>query len=122
MAWGGAIVGFSNAYVIYVVTNSTGTPGWVVAIAWVNSFAFVPLLGLTALILLLFSGWRPPSQRWRWVTWAIGVVVLVTSVAALLSANADEPFSDPIVIQGRIEAVAQAVANGGVTALFQPSC
>lgn len=62
MAWGGAIVGFSNAYVIYVVTNSTGTPGWVVAIAWVNSFAFVPLLGLTALILLLFPDGGHPRN------------------------------------------------------------
>ena len=34
------------------------------------------------------------------------------------SADADEPFSDPIVIQGPIEAIAQAVANVGVTALF----
>ena len=78
-----------------------------------NSFAFVPLPGLTALILLLFPDGRPPSQRWRWVAWAIGIVVLVTLVAGLLSADADEPFSDPIVIQGPIEAVAQAVATSG---------
>lgn len=102
MGW--AVVGFSNASVTYVVPNSTGAPGWVVPVAWVNSFAFVPLLGLTALILLLFPDGRPPSQRSRWVAWAIGVVILVTSVAALVSADADEPFSDPIVIQGPIEA------------------
>jgi hypothetical protein len=34
------------------------------------------------------------------------------------SADADAPFSDPIVIQGPIEAIAQAVAKVGVTALF----
>jgi FtsH-binding integral membrane protein len=116
---GWAVVGFTNAYVTYVTASGTEVLGWAGLIAWVNGFTFVSLLGLTALILLLFPDGRPPSRRWRWLVWAIGVLVVVATIAsALLPAGEDDPIQNPLAAEGSIKAVADAVANVGVTALF----
>jgi hypothetical protein len=118
-ALGWAVVGFGNAYVAYVSANGVGALWWVGPIAWMNIFAFLPLLGLTALILLLFPEGRPPSGRWRWLAWAVGVVGLVTTVAAiLLPTDEGDPIGNSLAMEGSIEEVADAVANVGVTALF----
>jgi hypothetical protein len=116
---GWAVVGFTNAYVAYLSASDTGVAWWARPIAWVNMLAFVPLLGLTALILLLFPDGQPSSGRWRWVAWAIGGVVVVTTVAgALLPAEKGDPVGNPLAMQGSAEAVAEAVADVGITALF----
>jgi hypothetical protein len=116
---GWAVVGFTNAYVTYVSASGTEVLGRARLIVLVNSLAFVPLLGLTALILLLFPDGRPPSGRWRWLVWAIGVLVVVATIAsALLPAGKDDPIQNPLAAEGSIRAVADAVANVGVTALF----
>jgi hypothetical protein len=116
---GWAVVGFTNAYAIYVSASGAGIPWWAGSIAWMGNVAFVPLIGLTALILLLFPEGRPPSPRWRWVTRAIGVTVVVTTVAgALLPADEGDPIGNPLAVQGSIEALADTVVNVGITALF----
>jgi hypothetical protein len=116
---GWAVVGFTNAYAIYVSAGGTGMPRWAGWIAWMGNVAFVPLLGLTALILLLFPDGRPPSRRWRWVTRAIGVTVVVTTVAgALLPAGEGDPVGNPLAVQGSIEALADTITSVGITALF----
>jgi hypothetical protein len=116
---GWTVVGFTNAYVTYASASGIKVLGWAGLIAWVNGFAFVSLLGLTALILLLFPDGRPPSRRWRWLVWAIGVLVVVTTIAgALLPAEAADPIQNPLAVTGSIEAVADAVANVGLTVLF----
>jgi hypothetical protein len=116
---GWAVVGFTNAYAIYVSAGGTGMPRWAGWIAWMGNVAFVPLLGLTASILLLFPDGRPPSRRWRWVTRAIGVTVVVTTMAgALLPAGEGDPVGNPLAVQGSIEALADTITNVGITALF----
>jgi hypothetical protein len=117
---GWAVVGFTNAYAIYVsASGGDGMPWWAGSIAWTGNVVFVPLLGLTTLILLLFPDGRPPSRRWRWVTRAIGVTVVVTTVAgALLPADEADPIGNPLAVQGSIEALADTVANVGITTLF----
>ena len=117
---GWAVVGFTNAYAIYVsASGGDGLPWWAGSIAWTGDVVFVPLLGLTTLILLLFPDGRPPSRRWRWVTRAIGVTVVVTTVAgALLPADEADPIGNPLAVQGSIEALADTVANVGITTLF----
>jgi hypothetical protein len=116
---GWAVVGFANAYAIYVSANGAGMPWWAGSIAWMGNVVFVPLIGLTALILLLFPDGRPPSRRWRWVTRAIGVTVVVTTGAgALLPADEGDPIGNPLAVQGSIEALADTIVNVGITALF----
>jgi hypothetical protein len=116
---GWAVVGFTNAYAIYVSANGAGMPWWAGSIAWMGNVVFVPLIGLTALILLLFPDGRPPSRRWRWVTRAIGVTVVVTTGAgALLPADEGDPIGNPLAVQGSIEALADTIVNVGITALF----
>jgi hypothetical protein len=115
---GWAVVGFTNAYAIYVSASGAGMP-WASSIAWVGRVAFVPLLGLTVLILLLFPDGRPPSRRWRWVTRAIGVAVVVTTIAGgLLPADKGDPIGNPLAVQGSIEELADTIVNVGITALF----
>jgi hypothetical protein len=116
---GWAVVGFTNAYVAYLSASDTAVAWWARPIAWVNMLAFVPLLGLTALILLLFPDGRPSSGRWQWMAWTIGGVVVVTTVAgALLPAEKGDPVGNPLAVQGSAKAVAAAVADVGITALF----
>jgi hypothetical protein len=116
---GWAVVGFTNAYVAYLSASGTEVAWWARPIAWVNIVAFVPLLGLTGLILLLFPDGRPSSRRWRRVAWAIGGLVVVTTVAgALLPAEEGDPVGNPLAVQGSLKTVAEAVANVGITALF----
>jgi hypothetical protein len=53
------------------------------------------------------------------VAWAIGGVVAVTTVAgALLPAEKGDPVGNPLAVQGSAKAVAAAVADVGITALF----
>jgi hypothetical protein len=116
---GWAVVGFTNAYDAYASASGTEVLGWGGLIASVDGFAFVSVLGLTALVLLLFPDGRPPSRRWRWLVWAIGVLAVVTTIAAaLLPADEADPIQNPLAAEGAIEAVADAVANVGITALF----
>jgi hypothetical protein len=116
---GWAVVGFSNAYVTYVVASGAAVLWWTRLVAWVNSLAFVSLLGLTALILLLFPDGRPPSRRWPWLAWAIGVLmVVVTTAGAVLPADDQDPIKNPLAVTGPVQAAADAVANVGITALF----
>jgi hypothetical protein len=116
---GWAVVGFTNAYAIYVSASGAGLLRWAGSIAWLGNVAFVPLIGLTALILLLFPDGRPPSPRWRWVTRAIGVTVVVTTVAgALLPADEADPIENPLAVRGSTEALADTITNVGITALF----
>jgi two-component system, NarL family, sensor kinase len=53
------------------------------------------------------------------VTRAIGVTVVVTTVAgALLPADEGDPIGNPLAVQGAIEALADTIANVGITTLF----
>jgi hypothetical protein len=118
-ALGWAVVGFTDAYVLYVAGNGPGLLRWVSPVAWVGNFAFAPLFALTALILLLFPDGQPPSRRWRPVAWAIGAVGLLAMVAAaLLPVDAGAPVGNPLAVEGGVGRILTAVADFGITALL----
>ena len=61
-----AIVHFAAQYAIYALLAAPRSlPAGEVA-AWTYSWLFVPQLGLTGLLVLLFPDGRIPSTRWRW--------------------------------------------------------
>ena len=114
-----AVYRFTSAYVTHASANGAEALQSAGLIVWVGNFAFVPVLGLLALILLLFPDGRPPSRRWRGLAWAIGLVVPVTTVAtALIPADEADPLTNRFVIEGTLGELLGAVADFGVTALF----
>jgi hypothetical protein len=78
-----AAVHFVAEYAIYALLARSGSlPAGEVA-AWICSWLFVPQLGLSGLLVLLFPSGRLPSPRWRWFVW---FSVLATSVATVMAA------------------------------------
>jgi hypothetical protein len=54
------------------------------AFAWVSSWLWVVHLGLFVYLALLFPDGRPPSFRWRYFAWLVGVVMVAGTVAVAL--------------------------------------
>ena len=78
-----AAVHFAAQYAIYAILAAPGSlPGGKGA-AWIYSWLFVPQLGLTGLLVLLFPDGRVPSTRWRWFA---GFGALATSAATVVAA------------------------------------
>jgi hypothetical protein len=98
-----AVYRFTNAHVTYASASGTADLGPARLSAWVNDFAFVPVVGLLVLILLLFTDGRLPSPRWRLLAWTIGIIIPVTTILAAL-----RPAGETL----------GGVADFGVTALF----
>jgi PAS domain S-box-containing protein len=72
------------------------------ALAWVSSWLWVSHLGLFVFLALLFPDGRPPSSRWRYFAWLVGVVVVVGTVAVALwpeTARGFDPVNDPLGIE-----------------------
>jgi hypothetical protein len=59
---------------------------WGASVAtWINNWDWVPLIGLIAFYpALLFPTGRPLSPRWSWLTWCMGVVLVLWTVAFAL--------------------------------------
>jgi hypothetical protein len=98
-----AVYRFTSAHVTYASASGTAELGPARLSAWVNDFAFVPVVGLLVLILLLFPDGRLPSPRWRLLAWTIGIIIPVTTILAAL-----RPAGGTL----------GGVADFGVTALF----
>jgi hypothetical protein len=53
--------------------------------AWIENWAWLPLLStITTLLLLLFPTGRPPSRRWRPVAWISGAHISLITVLSML--------------------------------------
>jgi signal transduction histidine kinase len=75
-----------SSYAEYAFTS--GAPGGAASLA-LDSWTWVPLIGLSGIfLLLLFPDGHLPSPRWRWFAWAVGVGMVVGSLGILfLSPN-----------------------------------
>jgi PAS domain S-box-containing protein len=72
------------------------------ALAWVSSWLWVSHLGLFVFLALLFPDGRPPSSRWRYFAWLVGVVLAVGTVAVALwpeTARGFDPVNHPLGIE-----------------------
>jgi hypothetical protein len=71
--------------------------------AWVSSWLLFIVIGLSVLSFLLFPTGRPPSRRWRWVTWLTVAFILVGAVSGAFSSGPVEglgPIRNPLGIEG----------------------
>jgi hypothetical protein len=99
-----AVVHFTAQYAIYtILVAPESLPGGKGA-AWIYSWLFVPQLGLTGLLVLLFPDGRMPSTRWRWFAGFGALATLAATVTAALSSGAINvglsPIHNPRGIEG----------------------
>ena len=98
-----AAVHFVAEYAIYALLAAPGSLPAGEAAAWVFSWLFVPQLGLSGLLLLLFPEGRVQSVGWRWFAWLIVLATPASMVMAALSPGEIvglEPIHNPFGIEG----------------------
>ena len=108
----GAVRLFSAEYAIVTLLAEPGSvPGRLPggeALAWVSSWSWVPHIGLFVFLGLLFPDGRPPSPRWRYFAWFVGVVVVVGTVAVALwpeTAGGLDRVNHPLGIEGPTDVI-----------------
>jgi hypothetical protein len=99
-----AVVHLAAEYAIYALLAVPGSLPAGEAAAWIYSWLFVPQLGLSALLILLFPNGSLPGARWRWFVWIGAVATSVAMVMAALSPGKIDvglgPIHDPLGIEG----------------------
>src|SRR5262245_40895896 len=77
----GAVFAFAATYAQWAAIDQPGATG-AVFLTWLENWAWVPIFTtLLTYPLLLFPDGRLPSPRWRWVPWAIGIVIVLWSIS-----------------------------------------
>ncbi len=72
-------------YSTYGVTQRGSVP-FPEAIAALNNWLWVPPVGLVGTyLLLLFPDGKLPSKRWRRLTWLLGAVIVLLSIAGIFA-------------------------------------
>lgn len=78
------VLAASYAHYGLVLHPARRLPGTTIA-AWIEDWAWIPLLGtIPTLFFLLFPTGRPPSRRWQPVAWFTGIFVSVMTVGSML--------------------------------------
>lgn len=80
LAWGAD--GFLSNYLTYGFDHPGSLPRPDVAVA-LDSWLWIPAIGLIALLILLFPDGRIPSPRWRILAWVCGFTLVFTSIAVV---------------------------------------
>ncbi len=94
---------FSGQYAIYALLTQPASFPAGEAMAWVSSWLVFIVIGFSVLSILLFPTGRPPSRRWRWVTWLTVAFILVGAVSGAFSSGPVEglgPIRNPLGLEG----------------------
>ena len=94
---------FSAQYAIYALLAQPDSFPAGEAFAWVSSWLVFIVIGFSVLFILLFPTGRPPSRRWRWLTWLTVAFILVGAVSGAFSSGPVEglgPIRNPLGIEG----------------------
>jgi hypothetical protein len=98
-----AAVHFVAEYAIYTLLAAPGSLPAGEAAAWIFSWLFVPQIGLSGLLVLLFPNGRVQSIGWRWFAWLIVFATPASMIMAALSPGEIvglEPIHNPLGIEG----------------------
>ena len=85
-----------TSYGAYALTVANGSlPGGAVALA-LGGPSWVPFIGISGYLLLLFPDGHLPSPRWRWFSWMCGVGLVLLSLAIVFTPGtfSDSGFPD----------------------------
>src|SRR5215213_5406486 len=85
--------------------------------AWIGSWIFIPTaFGLPMFLLLLFPDGRFVSKRWRFVGWALGVIVVFAAASkALVPGRIPPGLDNPLArggVAGEVFRVLESVTDG----------
>jgi two-component system, NarL family, sensor kinase len=83
---------FSAEYATYALLAVPGSLPGGEALAWIQSWLWVPTLGLVVFLVLLFPDGRLPSDRWRWFARFTVAVVLAGAILQAFSSQTTRSF------------------------------
>src|SRR3712207_4461957 len=76
---------FCGEYAYYSLLARPGSLPGGEAMAWIDSWLWVPHVGLFAFLGLVFPDGRLPTPRWRPFAWLVGIAVVVGAIADAFS-------------------------------------
>ncbi|MDQ4001449.1 MAG: hypothetical protein M3283_10715 [Actinomycetota bacterium] len=79
------MIHFTAEYTMYALLAAPGTLPGGEAAAWIFSLTWVPTLGLTVFLMLLFPDGRLPSRRWRWLVWLSVFLIVVGTISQVFA-------------------------------------
>jgi len=79
------VTDFSIEYAIYALLVAPGSLPAGEAAAWIFSWVWVPAIGLSVFLPLVFPNGRLPSPRWRWFFWLSLLLILVGAISQMFA-------------------------------------
>jgi signal transduction histidine kinase len=92
-----AITGATGEYAFYAFETSTGSPPFGAAAALISEILWLPMLSAVGLVALLYPTGRVPTPRWRFLSWAIGALVVLFVAAEVLRPRTLDTDVDVVV-------------------------
>jgi hypothetical protein len=77
---GGALAGITENLAFQGLYHDPGSVPGATAFAWVYAWVWYPTVGLLGFVLLLYPTGKVPGPHWRFVSWALGVVLAVMTL------------------------------------------
>jgi hypothetical protein len=77
---GGALAGITENLAFQGLYHDPGSVPGAIGFAWLYAWIWYPTVGLLGFVLLLYPTGTVPGPRWRFVSWALGVVLAVMTL------------------------------------------